>query len=115
MSSYRFSDNTTTPLLSTAVSGSSTYVAGPINVTSFEQTCFQCEWTGDPVGTISVLGSLDGENFRNFGAGVSNQPAGTTDGVLIPIYASGMKWLQLSYTNSSGSGNLVVTALSKTR
>lgn len=114
MSSYRFSDNTKTPLLNSAVSGTNTYSC-EIEVTSFESTCFQAEWTGSPTGTISILGSLDGVNFRDFGASVSTQPAGSASGVLIPIYASCMKYLQLSYTNASGSGNLKVMAVSKTR
>ena len=115
MSSYRFSDNTKTPLFNAAITGTNTYVATTGDITSFESTCFQCEWTGTPTGVISILGSLDGVNFRNFGSSVSVQPAGSAGGVLIPNYATGMKYLQVSYTNATGSGNLTVMALSKSR
>ena len=115
MSSYRISDNTETPLFSAAVSGTSPVTIGPVKVSDFQTTTFQLEWTGTLSGTIDVQGSLDGVNFRDFGATASVQPAGSAGGVLIPLYGSGMKWLQVVYTNATGSGNLTGTCLSKTR
>lgn len=116
MSSYRFTDNSKTPLLpTTAVSGTTAYTAGPIKVIDFETFCFQATWTGTLTGVITVLGSIDGVNFYPFGVGVTNQPAGSDDGVLIPLFGFGMKWLKLVYTNASGSGFITVTSLGKTR
>lgn len=116
MSSYRLLDRTTNPLLNAvAVSGTSTYTAGPIDCTSYETVTFHAEWTGTPTGTITVLGSLDGVNYRTFGVSVGSQPSGTVSGVLIPLFGHGMKWLELQYTNQTGSGTLTVTAMGKTR
>lgn len=86
-----------------------------IKVIDFQTYAFQAEWTGTISGTITVLGSLDGENFREFGVSVGTQPAGSAGGVLIPLYGHGMKWLKLRYVNTSGDGDLVVTSLGKTR
>lgn len=116
MSSYRFSDNTVTPLLGpVAVSGTNTYTAGPVKVIDFQTYTFQLEWSGTPTGTITILGSLDGINFRQFGATVSAQPAGTPNGTIAPLYGHGMKYLEITYVNASGSGTLTVTGLGKTR
>lgn len=114
MSSYRFLDNTTTPLSTNAVSSTNTYTT-TVKAIDFQTFTFQIEWSGTPTGTISILGSLDGTNYRSFGASVSVQPAGTASGVLVPLYGHGMKWLQVSYTNASGSGTMVVSGLGKTR
>lgn len=119
--SYRFLDMTLTPALQASVSGTNTYATNPISgqlgikAVDFETFTFQATWTGTISGTISVLGSLDGVNFYPFGVGVAVQPAGSPGGVVIPLFGHGMKFLQLSYTNASGSGSLTVSALGKTR
>lgn len=116
MSSYRTLErNALNPLLSQAVSSTNTYTTPAIDVTSYETVTFQAEWSGTPTGVINVLGSIDGANFRSFGATVGAQPSGSLSGVLIPLFAHGMKYLQLQYANSSGSGILTVTVLGKTR
>jgi hypothetical protein len=115
MSSYRFCDNTQTPLFNAAVSGTSPVTAGPVKVTDFETFTFQATWGGSLAGVITVLGSLDGVNFYAFGVSVPTQPAGSSGGCLIPLFGHGMKWLELVYTNATGAGNLTVTSLGKTR
>lgn len=115
MSSYRFLDMTTTPLLSAAISNTDVVTTQAIKAVDFETFCFQAQWTGTLSGTIVILGSLDGENFLQFGVSIPAQPAGSAGGVLIPLFGHGMKFLQLQFTPASGSGNFVVTALGKTR
>lgn len=113
--SYRFSDNSLTPLYSATVSTGTPIIAGPVKVIDFETFCFQAVWTSTLAGTILVKGSLDGTNFYEFGVGVSTQPSGSTSGVLIPLFGHGMKWLELVFTRSGGSGLFTVTSLGKTR
>lgn len=115
MSSYRFSDNSDTPLLDVAVSTTDPQETDRVKAIDWQTYTFQAEWTGTLAGVISVLGSLDGVNFREFGASVPTQPGGSPDGVLIPLYGHGMKWLKLSFVPASGSGQYTVTGLGKTR
>lgn len=114
MSSYRFTDNSKTPLLNVAISDTTTRLA-TAKAIDFETYTFQAEWTGTLVGVISVLGSVDGINFRDFGVGVPLQPSGSPAGVLIPLFGHGMHFLRLQFVPASGSGQFTVTALGKSR
>jgi hypothetical protein len=87
----------------------------PVDLLSFETFTFQCVWTGTPTGTIAILGSLDGTNFDNLSASVPGNPAGSAGHTSIPIVLSGMRWLELQYTKTSGSGTLSVKGMGKTR
>lgn len=115
-SSYRSLDMSPNPPIDdVAVSGANVYDTGAIKAIDFETFTFQAEWTGTPTGVLAILGSLDGVNFRDFGATVSVQPAGSSGGVVSPLYGHGMKWLKMTYTNASGSGAMTISALGKTR
>lgn len=118
MSSYRFLDmSSNPPIQAVPVSGTTVYDTGPIKAIDFETFTFQAEWSGTPVGLLAILGSLDGVNFRNFGATVTNQPgdgSGLT-GTIAPLYGHGMKWLKMTYTNASSDGVMTISALGKTR
>lgn len=98
-----------------AVSSTNTYKTTPVQVIDFQTFTFQFEWSTGFSGTIQVLGSLDGINFRDFGVTLSAQPSDSESGVIVPLYGHGMKWLQAVYTNASGSGTLTTTGLGKTR
>lgn len=116
MSSYRFLDNTQTPLLSQAFASTTKVIAGPVKTIDFQTFTFQAEWAASTNGTIAITGSLDGVSFRPFGVTVPTQPAGGgAGGVLIPLYGHGMKYLQLEYVPTSAAGSMVVTSLGKTR
>jgi hypothetical protein len=66
-------------------------------------------WTGTPTGTISVLGSISGNNFYalTFSPALT-QPAGSAGGYLIDLNQVPFTYLAVQYTNSSGSGSLTV-------
>lgn len=115
-SSYRSLNLGKTPLLATvAISNTTPVIAGPVKVIDFETFSFQSVWTGTLEGTISVLGSLDGVNYSDFGVTLSVQPSGSSGNVLVPLYGHGMKWLEIKFVPASGSGNYTVYALGKTR
>jgi hypothetical protein len=76
-------------------------------------------WTGNPVGTFSVDGSIDVVsnaslvvNWYPTGT-IVNNPAGSANSTLINLMGMGFRWLRLSYTPISGAGSLTVIMFAK--
>jgi hypothetical protein len=90
----------------------------PINIQFMDNVGFQVEWTGDPVGVISVQFSLNyvpGQPHQNKPANAGTwydltfdpalaQPAGAAGGYGINCNQVPYPWLRLSYVGSGGSG-----------
>lgn len=60
-------------------------------------------WTGAPVGTISASGGDDGINFV---AVASNSTGGTSGQYLLNVEKIHYRYVQITYTFTSGSGSL---------
>ena len=117
-SSYRCLDYTNPAALPTvAILAPGVVQTQAIKAIDFETFSFQAEWTGTIVGTLAILGSIDGVNFRSFGAQLAVQPGDGSGffGTIAPLYGHGMKYLMMTYTNASGTGTMTITALGKTR
>lgn len=85
----------------------------------------QAKWTGTAVGTFSIQGSLDYKpnqaggtplnsgTWDDMGITPANLPAGSANHTLIDIGATGIPFIRIVYTNSSGTGTLTVYGNSK--
>lgn len=74
----------------------------------------EIQWTGTPVGTLSIDGSNNGSVWYPTNSAVTNPTgAGSTDNSLVPLTNVEFRYISLKYTNSSGSGTLTVTAIAK--
>lgn len=60
-------------------------------------------WTGAPVGTISANGSDDGINFVSV---ASNPTGGTSGQYLLNVEKIHYRYVQITYTFTSGTGSL---------
>lgn len=77
------------------------------NVQNLDNLGLEISWTGTPTGTITVLGSNSGTTFYalTFNPAIT-QPAGSAGGYLINLNQFPWPWLQVKYTNASGTGTL---------
>ncbi len=113
MSSYR---NTPVSTLMNAVAVSSTtvYTSTVMPLATIRNAALQISWTGTPTGTLVVKGSVDGVTYFDIQASIPTQPAGSTSGVLLNIVDVGFGFLEVIYTNATGSGTMTVLGMAKT-
>jgi hypothetical protein len=70
----------------------------------------QLNYTGSPVGTLEVMGSVDGINYTplylsiNGTAGLSIAIPTFTSPIVVDLYGSSLPHLKLKYTRTSGTG-----------
>jgi hypothetical protein len=98
----------TTPLVSGDMSAN---IIGPVTVVDkIDQVCYQVSWVSmDAVGTISVQGSIDNENFEDLTFNpILMQPSSNNGSYLINLALIPFPYIRLKYTMISGSGNLNV-------
>ncbi len=97
-----------------SMTGTATILSSAQNVVNFDNLGLQVDWTSTAVGTLSVLGSVDGVTFHalTFSPALS-QPAGTAGGYIIDLNQFPWPYLQVKYVNSSSSGTLDVWLCSK--
>ena len=112
---------------SSSMTGTATIKTQAFWLVKFSGCSFQAVWSGTPTGTFAVYVSNDFQpsatgdqsspqnagTFDNLGVTVSTQPAGSAGSTFIPIYASCGMWVQLWYTNTTGSGTLSGTFVGK--
>lgn len=93
----------------------------------FSGCSFQAVWTGTPTGTFAVYVSnnfqpsatgsqtspANAGTWDNLSVSVAGNPAGSAGSVFIPVYASCGYWIQLWYTNTTGTGALSGTFVGK--
>lgn len=93
-----------------ALTGS--FVSASQDVLEVDVTTIQLNYTGSPVGSFSVLCSLDNVNFAplyfsvNGTGGTSVAVPSNTSPIFIDLYGGGFKYLQISYAFTSGSGSV---------
>jgi len=126
MSSYR-TLGPTAIVPSGSMTGTTTITSQVFDIRSLEGCAFQPKWSGTPTGTFSIMVSLDYQpnpsggtplnagTWSNLGASVPSNPGGSAGSTYIPVYASCAAWVQLSYTNASGSGALSGMFVGKVR
>lgn len=110
-----------------SMTGTTTIKSQAFWLVKFSGCSFQPVWTGTPTGSFKVYVSNDfmpsatgdqsspqnAGTWNDLGVTVSGQPAGAAGSTFIPIYASCGMWVQLWYTNTSGTGTLSGTFVGK--
>lgn len=77
---------------------------------------YDVSWTGDAVGTISVMASITGDenSYRELTFSPQlEQPSGTPGGYLISLNQLPFAYVYLAYTNQSGDGVLSISVIGK--
>jgi hypothetical protein len=75
------------------------------NVQHMSRICYDVSWTGDAVGSIIVQGSSNQSNWTNLNMTAITM-AGVTDNGLFDIQVTGVPYLRLAYTSTSGTGTI---------
>ncbi len=97
-----------------AMTGTATLNSTPTNIQNLDNVGLQVSWTGTAVGTFAVQCSIDGVTYDSLTFNPAlTQPAGTPGGYLIDLNQLPFPWLQVTYTNTSGSGTLTVSIFGK--
>src|ERR1700743_876235 len=95
------------------MTGTSVITSIPMDMLSLPYGAFEAIWTGNPVGTFSIQGSLDNVNYYDTGSAVTN-PAGSPGSYLENLgFPAGFRYIRLQYTNISGSGSLTINGMAK--
>lgn len=101
-------------LPSTAISSTNTYTSPVFNAINLDNIGLDVVFTGTPTGTLTVNCSIDGVVFTSLTFNpVLTQPSGGNLRYLISLNQLPYPYLQVSYTNSSGSGTLQVNLSGK--
>lgn len=97
-----------------AVSGTTVYTSAVSNILSQHNIGLDIRFTGTMTGTLAVQCSNDGIVFTSltFSPALS-QPAGSSLNYLIDLNQVPFYYLQVVYTNASGSGTLTSILTSK--
>jgi len=95
--------------VSGTMTGTNVITSNPSNIENWDNIGFQVSWTGNAVGTLAVLCSIDGTNYfaLTFSPALT-QPAGASGGFLINATQLPYPWVVFQYTNASGTGALKV-------
>ncbi len=75
------------------------------NIKLIDNVCMELVWTGTPVGTFQLLGSVTGNNYFPI-ALTPTAPAGSSGGTLVDLNQLSFPWIKLVYTKTSGTGTL---------
>ncbi len=96
-----------------AMTGTATILGEITEIRGFDNIAYEIDFSGTPVGTFAVSVSNSYDPITNPNAvfiplTLSPVPvASGSSGIIgIDINQSGFKWIQLSYTNTSGVGTL---------
>jgi len=108
--------NTGTPQVpvATSVSGTSTYTSAITDINQMHNIGLDVRYAGTMTGTLSVTCSNDGVVFTPLSFPTPpTQPSGTDLNILINLNQIPWQYIQLSYTNASGSGTIISYMTSK--
>lgn len=91
------------------VSSTNTYTSTTFNANFLDNIGLQITFVGTMTGTLTVTCSIDNKNFipLTFSPTLS-QPAGSNLSYLISLNQIPYPYIQVAYTNASGSGTLTV-------
>lgn len=97
-----------------AMASTNTIYTRPQNVENFDNIAIQFSWTGTPTGTIVVSESVDGVIWDDLILDpVITQPAGGASHWSVNLIQMPAPWIQVRYTNASGTGVLTAKIFSK--
>ena len=82
------------------------YTSATENIQAYRTVCLELQWTGTPTGTITIYGSVSGTNFYPLPSLSVNSPAGSADGTLVDLTYTGVMYVYVQYTRTSGTGTL---------
>lgn len=97
-----------------AMTGTSVITSEPVTITNLDNVAVQAEWTGTPTGVLQIMLSGNGSTYfpLTFSPDI-NQPAGSSGALLALINQAPPFYLQVEYTNASGTGALDVWVCGK--
>lgn len=87
--------------------------SGVVNVQYLDNVGIQVVFTGDPVGTFTVEGSVDGTNYTELDLGTISA-SGAGDSFLMNMNQLPYPLIRLKYTATSGAGSLNAYVTAKT-
>ena len=96
------------------MTGTATILSSPQNIQNIDNVGLQISWTGAAVGTISILGSIDGITYYPITFNPTlTQPNNNAGGYLVSLNQLPFSWLKFQYVNSSSTGTLNVALCQK--
>lgn len=102
-----------TLLATTAITLAGATSSASIDMQSLLYGSLEAVWTGTLTGTFKVEGSNNNSTFYDTGT-ITTAATGAAGGQLINIgFPVGFRWIRLTYTNASGSGNLTISGTGK--
>lgn len=97
-----------------SMTATTTVTSSAQNIQNFDNTGLHVIWTGTPVGTVSVLCSIDNSTYDALTFDpVLAQPSGVAGSYLINLNQVPFPYVKVKYVNASGSGTLNVYLHSK--
>lgn len=92
-----------------SMTGTSTITSSTQTILTYDNIGLQFEWTGTPTGTFSINCSIDDVTFipLSFSPPLTS-PSGSSGNFLVSLNQVPYPYIQVTYTNSSGSGTLDV-------
>lgn len=103
MANDNFRDFDTVDMAATAQSKS-------MQVVNKRVASFGLVWTGTPTGTLDLQVSNDETNWFSLGMTLAAQPAGSASSTGASADIGGWGYVRVSYTRSSGTGTLEISA-----
>jgi hypothetical protein len=103
-----------------AMTGTSVLTSTVTNIQFLDNICIALNWTGTPVGTFAVEGSLDHEQDMHGNVTVAGNwvaltlpsspvASGAAGSILIDMNQLSFPYIRVKYTNSSSTGTLTAT------
>jgi len=92
-----------------SMAGTAILYSQVVDVSRMDTLGLELDWSGAPVGVLSILGSVSGANWfdvtANFAPAISN-PSGSNTGTFGGYKQYEYKYVLVRYTNASGAGSL---------
>lgn len=89
------------------MTGTNVLTSAVTDISFLDNVCMELVWTGNPVGTFEVQGSITGNTWKTI-TFTPNNPAGTASNSLFDLNQLSFPKIRLLYTNSAGVGVLNV-------
>lgn len=96
-----------------AMTGTTTLLSTLVPISNGDNFSIQIRWTGTPSGTISFAVSNDKVNFDTLVISALGQPVGSAGGYSVSLNQLPFAYLQLQYTNATGTGLLNAVLVGK--
>jgi hypothetical protein len=84
-----------------------------VDVTYTDNVGIQLNFTGNPVGTFAVEGTIDESSWSELSFSSTPSAAGSADTHLLNLNQIPYKKIRVTYTRTSGTGTLNVYVMSK--